>query len=79
MFLFAIQTIPYQSNRKRGGQWYSDTFPFSIPWLNACFNYRSAVHVRLGNYEKALTDIELALKESIESFFLKNEGLGPTL
>ncbi len=29
--LFAKQTNPNQSN---GGQWYSDTSPFSIPWMH---------------------------------------------
>jgi len=30
LFLFAKQTNP---SSQTGGQWYSDTSPFSIPWL----------------------------------------------
>ncbi len=34
-FLFAKQTNTNQSNT--GGQWYSDTSPFSIPWIRNLF------------------------------------------
>jgi hypothetical protein len=31
-FCFYLQDRPIQTSQT-GGQWYSDTFPFSIPWL----------------------------------------------
>jgi hypothetical protein len=37
LFLFAKQSIPNQT----GGQWYSDTSPFSIPWFNYLRLYHS--------------------------------------
>ena len=32
-FCFYLQNRPIQTSQT-GGQWYSDTFPFSIPWPN---------------------------------------------
>jgi hypothetical protein len=32
-FCFYLQNRPIPTSQT-GGQWYSDTFPFSIPWIN---------------------------------------------
>jgi hypothetical protein len=39
-FLFAKKTNP---NLSTGGQWYSDTSPFSIPWLKTDLCKRSSL------------------------------------
>ncbi len=66
-FCFYLQNRLIQTGQT-GGQWYSDTSPFSIPWLNICFISLSLcarvgfkpLNLRLRvEYSATATDIDL--------------------
>ncbi len=43
-FCFYLQNRLIQTSQT-GGQWYSDTSPFSIPWLQPCLQILTAVEM----------------------------------
>ncbi len=43
-FCFYLQNRLIQ-NSQTGGQWYSDTSPFSIPWSNLCNDHNNTINV----------------------------------